>query len=217
MPELSAVAVSTAVELTTHKDSCTDSDLTEHADEALDVLGNSLPVLGDCREVCLVVDEDRKVGNADRKLGNHRDLVPAEVRSTQQGARFLVDEARQRDGPAYRHKTLACNDVKRLSRKVGKPIQDGARLGVPIVGLEMPLVTNGARQVLDAEREVVDVHFKPDRNDPVGELERLSGTPHPARARVLPGLAEEFELDEFTNEARDRSARQSGLGGDAGT
>ena len=74
-----------------------------------------------------------------------------------------------------------------------------------------PLVADGAGQILDADGEVVDVDLQPDRDDTIAELERLGRPADPARPLVLARLAEEIELDQLPDEARDRAAREAGL------
>ena len=66
----------------------------------------------------------------------------------------------------------------------------------------MALVADRAGQVLDADREVVDVHLEPDRDQPIAELERLSGPADAAGVLVLAGLPEQVELEQLADEAR---------------
>ena len=66
-------------------------------------------------------------------------------------------------------------------------------------------------QVLDGDREVVDVDLEADADDRVAELERDTGTPDTARGRRLAGLTQELEVDQLRDEARDGPSRQSGL------
>ena len=59
MAELGAEAVRAAEELAVEEDAAADADLAEDGDEVLEVARDALPVLGERREVRLVVGADR--------------------------------------------------------------------------------------------------------------------------------------------------------------
>ena len=73
-----------------------------------------------------------------------------------------------------------------------------------------------AGQILDTDCEVVDVDLEPDGDDAVAELERLRRPADAAGVVALARLAQQVELDQLADEARDGATREPGLGGDAG-
>ena len=105
---------------------------------------------------------------------------------------------------------------ERLLRHPREPAQDRARPRAAVVRVDVALLPERAGQVLDADGEVVDVDLEPDGDDAVGELERLGGPPDAARVVALARLAQQVELDQLADEARDGAAREARLRGDAG-
>ena len=178
---------------------------------------DALPVLGERGEVGLVVGAHREAreprgdlvrdGDAPTSRGSERAGASPSAPRRAPGAR-----RRRRPGrdPRSAMASSACSAI-RASRFSTGP---GARAAV--VGVDALLVPDRAGQVLDADREVVHVDLEPDRDDPVAELERLRRPADAARVVVLARLPEQVELDQLADEARDRAARQPGLGGDAG-
>ena len=217
VPELAAVAVGAAEELAVDEDAAADSDLAEDADEVLDVLRDALPVLGERGQVGLVVGAHGEAGEPLGDLGRNRDLRPPEVRGAEQRARLGLDEAGERHGGAGGDQILGSDDTHRLLGHPPQAAQDGAGLRAPVVRVDVPLVPDRPRQVLDAHRQVVDVHLEPDRDDPVAQLERLGRAADLSRTSVLARLAEQVELDQLAHEARHRAACQARLGSDPGT
>ena len=82
--------------------------------------------------------------------------------------------------------------------------------------MDVLLVADVAGEVLDAHGEVVDVHLEADCDDAVTELQGQAGAACATRALILAGLAQQLELDQLADEARDGSARQTRLCGDTG-
>ena len=94
----------------------------------------------------------------------------------------------------------------------GGRARDRAR--APVVRIDPALEAHVADEILRADGEVVDVDLETDRDDAIVELERLRGPPDAARALVLAGLAQELELDQLRDKARDGTPREPRLGRD---
>ena len=74
------------------------------------------------------------------------------------------------------------------------------------------LVADRPLQILDADREIVDIDLEPDCNDAIVQLECLGGTADAAGTNIFGRLPQQVELDQLTDEARYGAARETGLG-----
>ena len=214
--ELAAETVRTPEELAADEDPSTDAHLAEDVDEALEIPCDSLPVLGESREVRLVVGAHRQTWQPSAELVGDGDLGPAEVRRAQQRSGPDLDEPGQRDGAACGDQPGGRDLVEGVLRERGKPVEHRARARTPVVAVHALLEADVARQILDANGEVVDVDLEADRDDAVPELEGLARPADPPGALVLARLPEQTERDQLTDEARHRPPCEARLRRHAG-
>ena len=213
--ELPAEAVRAAEQASAEDDASADADLAEDADEVVDADRCPRPVLGERCEIRLVLDVHSETEPRTELLGE-RDVSPAEVRGEDDGAGCLLDETGHRDRHADRPHPLA---RRRLERDPGgpcEPVEDRAGSRAAVVAIRPALVADGAGEILDRDGEVVDVDLEADPDDDVGELEADARPTDPPRRRRLPRLADQREVDELGDEARDGAAGETRVRGDLG-
>ena len=211
--ELAAEPVRAAEQPSAEHDAAPDADLAEDADEVVDPDRGARPVLGERREVRLVLDVD---GQPETRLElvADGDAVPAEVRREHDGPGGLLDEPGDGHRDPDRAQALAGRCIQRLPGGVARAGRARARGGAAIVAVRAALVAHGAGEVLERDCDVVDVHLETDADEDVCELERHPRAADAARRRRLAGLADELELDELVDEAGDGPAREPGARGD---
>ena len=113
--------------LAVDEDTPADADLPEDADEVLEVVSRSLPVLRERGEVGLVVGMDWELGKTQSELVGHAQLRPPQIRGTKERACLCLDEPRERNGGTRRDQ-IACPDHgERFLRHPGQPAQHMTR------------------------------------------------------------------------------------------
>ena len=151
------------------------------------------------------------------ELRCHGNALPAEIGREDDGAARLLDEPGHGNRDPDRTQALARGVVESSSRRPREPVEHGPGRGAPVLAKRPLRVADGARQVFDRDGDVVDVHLEADPDDDARELERHARSPDAARRRGLARLAQELEVDQLRDEARDGSPRETGLRRDLGT
>ena len=183
----------------------------------LQVARHAVPELGERRQVGLVADGD----DAGRKpeprlhLRADRDLRPAQVRRPQQGPQADVDQARHGDADADDSQLVGLGPGEGLAGQRREVVQHLQRRVLAEHPRAPGLEAHRAGQVLDARGEAVDRDLEAERDRRAGDDDRRRRTADGGDAAGVGALANEAELVELGDEARDRALVEAGVGRDA--
>ena len=151
-----------------------------HADDVAGPGGGAVPVLGEGRQIRLVVDRERELARADRVAQERagRDFAPAEVRGDRDVPGLDVDEPGQRQRDPEQLRPARRQLLAQFDREPRDPADHVARVGAGTVDLEAAFGADLAEQVDGAGGQIVDVDLEADRGDAVAVgLEEPPGRP----------------------------------------
>lgn len=196
-------------ELAADHDPPADADTPEHEHEVAQTARRAEPLFGDRSEVRLVLDLN--IGtpvDSFTQLTGDIEVRPAKVRRTTEPARVDLDETRHGDRESRDTESLFLAGFDGFAAEGSQLVQHRPWHRVAVLAQHATLETNAPAQILDADRQRVDVCFETHADDPLPHLEAEARAAHARGLGRFSCFVEESQLDELPDKARDGAARQ---------